>query len=141
MSRKQIRLVRDSFFEIAEVSGPVAVLFYGRLFELAPEVRPLFRQDTEVQGRKLMDMITTLVAHLDRLDELDPMLRALGQRHAGYGVLPEHYTTVSTALLWALGQALDEAFSPEVKAAWRAAIEAASTVMKQGAAELPATNR
>jgi len=140
MSRQQIRLVRDSYAEIAQVSGPVALLFYGRLFELAPEVRPMFKQDTEVQGRKLMDMISTLVDHLDRFEELDPVLRALGQRHAGYGVRPDHYATVSGALIWALGQALDNGFSPELKAAWSAAIEAASAVMKQGAAELAPIN-
>ena len=132
----EIRMVRGSFPAIAGVSGPVAALFYGRLFELAPHVRPLFRQDIAVQGRKLMDMLTTLVGNLDRFDELEPLLKAMGQRHAGYGVRPEHYETVRSALIWAFGIALEEEFTPELKSAWSAVIEAVSAVMKEGAAEL-----
>jgi nitric oxide dioxygenase len=135
--REQIRLVRDSFPEIAELARPIAFLFYGRLFELAPEVRPMFKQDIAVQGRKLMDMLTTLVGHLDAFEHIEPALEALGQRHAGYGVRPEHYTMVTSSLIWALGRTLDEEFLPDLKAAWVAVIEATATVMKRGAAALP----
>ena len=132
----QIRLVRGSFPAISELAGPVAALFYGRLFELAPQVRLLFRQDIAVQGRKLMDMLTTLVSNLDRFEELEPVLKAMGQRHAGYGVQPEHYETVTSALIWAIGIALENEFTPELKLAWCAVIEAVGAVMKDGAAQL-----
>ena len=133
----QIRLVRDSFPVISELSGPVAKLFYGRLFQLAPQVRPLFRQDIAVQGRKLMDMLTALVGNLDRFEELEPTLKAMGQRHAGYGVQAAHYESVASALIWAFGIALEGDFTPELKSAWTAVIEAVGAVMKDGAAELP----
>jgi nitric oxide dioxygenase len=133
---KQIRLVRESFPAISALSGPIANLFYGRVFELAPEVRPMFRQDIAVQGRKLMDMLTALVDNLTRFEELKPMLKALGQRHAGYGVQPRHYETVASALIWAFGIALDDEFSPELKTAWRTLIDSVGAVMKEGAAEL-----
>ena len=132
----QVRLIRDSFPGITALSGPIAMLFYGRLFDLAPEVRPMFRQDIAVQGRKLMDMLTALVANLNQFEELEPMLKAMGQRHAAYGVQSGHYSTVSSALLWAFGIALEDEFSPELKAAWRTLIDEVSTVMKAGAAEL-----
>jgi nitric oxide dioxygenase len=133
---EQVQLVRDSFAGIAEVSQPVAALFYGRLFELAPEVRPMFKQDIAIQGRKLMDMLAALVQNLDRFEEMSAVLKAMGQRHSGYGVLPAHYKTVSSALLWALGVTLQDEFTPQLKAAWRAVVEAVSTTMMEGAAEL-----
>lgn len=133
---QQKRLIRDSFSEISELSEAVAQLFYGRLFELAPEVRPMFRADIVVQGRKLMDMLTTLVGNLEHFEELEPMLRALGQRHVGYGVKPEQYATMSAALIWAIGIALEDEFSPELRAAWTDLIQAVSAVMKDGAAAL-----
>jgi len=133
---EQRRLIRDSFPDISQLSGPIAMLFYGRLFELAPEVRVMFRQDISVQGRKLMDMLTVFVDHLDRMEELEPMLRALGQRHTAYGVTAEQYATVATALIWAFGVALEEEFPAELKAAWRTLIEAVSAVMIDGAAAL-----
>jgi hemoglobin-like flavoprotein len=136
MTTEQTRLIRESFPGIAALSGPVAKLFYGRLFDLAPEVRPLFRQDIEVQGRKLMDMLTLLVDNLNRFEELAPVLKALGQRHAAYGVKDAHYPILSAALIWAFGIAVEDEFSPELKSAWQTLIGAVSTVMRTGAAEL-----
>jgi hypothetical protein len=40
-------------------------------------------------------------------------------------------------LIWALGQALDTQFYPELRVAWLAIIEAVSLGMKNGASELP----
>jgi hemoglobin-like flavoprotein len=140
MTPEQKQLVRNSFPGIAELSGPIAMLFYGRLFQMDPQLRPLFKQDIELQGRKLMDMLTTLTTNLDQFEELVPVLQALGQRHAGYGVRPEHYDQVTSALIWAFGTALDRDFYPELRAAWRTVIEVVATVMKEGAAQLPPPN-
>ncbi len=137
MTPEQKQLIRESFPAIREMAGPVSLLFYGRLFALDPALRPMFRQDIELQGRKLMDMLTAVVDNLDQFEGLAPTLRALGQKHAGYGVRPEHYQTVARALIWALGQALDTQFYPELRSAWLAIIEAVSLSMKKGAAELP----
>ena len=137
MTPEQKQLIRESFPAIREMAGPVSLLFYGRLFALEPALRPMFRQDIELQGRKLMDMLTAVVDNLDQFEGLAPTLRALGQKHAGYGVRPEHYQTVARALMWALGQALGTQFYPELRSAWLAIIEAVSLSMKKGAAELP----
>ena len=71
-----------------------------------------------------MDMLTTLITNLERFEELEPLLKAMGQRHAGYGVQPGHYETVTSALIWAFGIALEGEFTPELKSAWCAVIEA-----------------
>ena len=65
MNSQQQRLIRESFPEIRRMAGPVSLLFYGRLFALDPSLRPMFRQDIEVQGRKLMDMLTAIVDNLE----------------------------------------------------------------------------
>ncbi|MFL5542728.1 MAG: globin family protein, partial [Longimicrobiaceae bacterium] len=108
--------------------------FYGRLFELDPSLRPMFRGDLEEQGKKLMQMITVVVRGLDRLDQLVPAVEALGRRHAGYGVRDSHFDTVAAALLWTLGQGLGDAFTAPVKAAWTEAYTLLATVMKRAAA-------
>jgi hemoglobin-like flavoprotein len=134
MTASQKQYIRMSFPAIAEVLGPVSLLFYGRLFQLDPSLRPMFRSDIEVQGRKLMDMLTAVVKHLDDFETLEGTLRSLGQRHAAYGVREEHYETVQRAFLWALGQTLDAQFYPEVKAAWKTVLTEVGDVMKAGAA-------
>jgi len=137
MTPREKQLVRESFPAIREAAVPLALLFYGRLFQLNPALRPLFHQDISVQSRKLMDMLIAVVDSLDHFKELEPMLRAMGQRHAGYGVRLEHYATLKSALLWAFGQGLGAEFFPDVRAAWTAVIDAISAAMMAGAAELP----
>ncbi len=118
MTPAEITLVKDSFRKVQPIADQAAALFYARLFELDPSLRPLFRGDLEEQGRKLMAMISMAVASLDRLDTLVPAVRQLGARHGAYGVRNEHYATVGTALLWTLEKGLGPAFTPEVRAAW-----------------------
>ena len=131
MNAKQIELVQASWKQVQPVADDAAALFYTRLFHLDPSLRPLFRGDMEEQGRKLMGMIGFAVKGLTRLDNLLPGLRALGQRHAGYGVRDEHYDTVAQALLWTLQRGLGAAFDNETKAAWVAAYTTLSSVMKE----------
>ncbi len=134
MNTHQKLLVQTSFEKVAPIADTAAALFYGCLFELDPSLRPLFPADLKEQGRKLMHMLTVAVRGLDRLDELVPAVQALGRRHAGYGVRPEHYDTVAAALLWTLEEGLGEAFTLEVKEAWVAVYTLLANTMQTAAA-------
>jgi hemoglobin-like flavoprotein len=137
MTPQQKHLVQTTFAKVAPIADDAAALFYGRLFELDPSLRPMFTTDLKEQGRKLMRMIGMAVNGLDRLDELVPVVRQLGARHAGYGVRDEHYGTVATALVWTLEQGLGPDFTPEVKDAWVAVYGVLATTMKDAAAAVP----
>jgi hemoglobin-like flavoprotein len=134
MTPENQTLVRDSFAKVVPIAPQAAAMFYDRLFVLDPSLKPLFKGDMTEQGRRLMAMIGTAVANLDRLETIVPAVQDLGRRHATYGVQPAHYDTVAVALLWTLGQGLGEAFTPPVKAAWTEAYRILSTVMKEAAA-------
>ena len=127
-------LVRDSFAKVVPIAPQAAAMFYARLFELDPGLKPLFKGDMNEQGRKLMAMIGTAVANLDKLETIVPAVQDLGRRHAGYGVPLSSYDTVAAALLWTLGQGLGDGFTPEVKAAWTEAYTILATTMKDAAA-------
>ena len=118
MTPTQVSMVQQSFRKIAPHSETVAALFYQNLFTLDPSLRPMFKGDLKVQGRKLMTMLAMVVAGLERLDQLLPTVSALGARHAGYGVEPEDYHTVAAALIQTLEQGLGMAFHEEVREAW-----------------------
>ncbi len=133
MDASQVALVRDSFAKVVPITDTAASLFYGRLFELDPALKPLFKGDMAAQGRLLMQMIATAVNALDRLETIVPAVESLGKRHADYGVAASHYDTVGTALLWTLGQGLGPAFTPEVKAAWTETYGILAGVMKKAA--------
>jgi nitric oxide dioxygenase len=135
VTNEQKKLVQASFARVAPIADAAAALFYARLFELDPSLRRLFHGDIADQGRKLMQTLAVVVRSLDRLDAIEPAVRALGRRHAGYGVTDAHYGTVAVALLWTLEQGLGEAFTAEVRDAWAAVYQSLATVMQRAAAE------
>lgn len=133
MTPQQIQLIQDSWSKVVPIREQAAALFYGRLFELDPSVKPMFKGDMKEQGRKLMMLLNTVVTSLEKLGDLVPAVQDLGRKHVPYGVKPEHYDTVGAALLWTLGQGLGAAFTDEVKAAWTEAYVTLATVMKEAA--------
>jgi hemoglobin-like flavoprotein len=133
VSTEQIGLVRQTFGLIEPIAPQAAALFYDRLFEIAPEVRPLFKHNMDEQGQKLMQMIGVAVANLDRLEVIVPAIQALGKRHATYGVKPAHYEAVGAALLWTLEKGLGYAFTPEVREAWALVYATLADVMQTAA--------
>ncbi len=140
MDTQEIALIRASFARVAPIQREAAAMFYARLFEIAPPLRALFPGDMEEQGRKLMAMLATAVANLDRLDTIVPAVRALGARHATYGVTDADYAPVAEALLWTFAQGLGEAFTPETRAAWVAAYNVLAGQMRDAARETAASH-
>lgn len=133
MTDDQIQLVQDSFAKVVPIADTAASLFYGRLFEIAPEVKPLFKSDMSEQGAKLMATLGVVVNGLRKPDTILPAAKALAVKHVDYGVQPEHYAPVGAALLWTLEQGLAEAFTDEVKEAWTSAYTLLSGIMIEAA--------
>src|SRR4051812_14185192 len=107
-----MNLVSQSFAFVRPIEEQVAALFYSRLFELNPSLRPLFRPDLKEQGRKLMSTVGAAVAAVKNMTSLQPALEALAQRHVKYGVKSEHFEEVGAALMWTFEQSMGPKFSP-----------------------------
>jgi hemoglobin-like flavoprotein len=129
MTPEQVRLVQDSFATVAPISDRAAEIFYGRLFEVAPQVRALFPDDMTEQRRKLMATLAVVVNGLANLESILPAASALAKRHVDYGAQPGHYPVVGEALLWTLERGLGPAWTPDVAAAWTAAYTTLSGFM------------
>jgi hemoglobin-like flavoprotein len=141
MNMKQKDLVQSSFAKVVPIADTAADLFYTRLFEIDPTLKPLFKGDSKEQKKKLMQMLAAAVRGLDDLDALVPIVRDLGARHGGYGVKEEHYATVAEALLWTLEKGLAEAFTPETREAWVEVYGLLAATMKNGARTAIAAGR
>jgi hemoglobin-like flavoprotein len=141
MNTAQIALLRSSWALVQPAQAQVAHLFYDRLFQLDPGLRPLFQGDLAQQGRKLMAALSFVVEGLDDLPQRLPAVQALARRHVGYGVQPGHYDTVGRALLWTLAHGLGDAATDDVLQAWQKAYALLSGVMIEAAwpARLAAT--
>ena len=129
VTAEQVKLVQDSWAMVEPIADTAATLFYGRLFETAPEVKALFKGDMAEQGKKLMQMIAVAVKGLSNLEAIVPAVQELGKRHVKYNVKEEHYAAVGASLLWTLEQGLGEAYTPETAAAWTAVYGVLSTTM------------
>ena len=121
MTQDQVKLVQQSFAKVAPLSDQAAVLFYDRLFEIAPSVKAMFPADMTEQRKKLMAMLTAVVNGLANLESVLPAASALAVRHVSYGARREHYPVVGAALLWTLEKGLGDGWTPEVADAWTAA--------------------
>ena len=129
MTPDQVKLVQQSFAQVAPIADKAAEIFYGRLFEIAPAVKPLFHGDLTQQRRKLMAALAAVVAGLSNMPSVLPVASALAKRHVGYGAKPEHYSAVGEALLWTLARGLGPQWTPEVATAWTSAYATLSSFM------------
>ena len=127
-------LIRKSFATVEAHGSIAALIFYRRLFELDPELRPLFKGDIEVQAKKLTDMLGSLISLLEQGGALEAELEAMGARHAGYGVQDSHYATVGEALLTMVEEVLGDDYTAETEEAWTILYQAVEMLMKRGAA-------
>jgi hemoglobin-like flavoprotein len=118
MTPEQIELVQNSFAKIRPAASDVAKLFYNRLFQIAPQVRPMFPENMDDQGKKLMAVLGTAVQSLTNLPALVPVLEKLARNHLAYGVEEAHYDVVGEVLLWTLEQGLGDDFTEETREAW-----------------------
>src|SRR6476620_7154784 len=83
MTPEQIKLVQDSFAKVAPISEQAAVIFYDRLFEVAPAVKAMFPADMTEQRKKLMATLAVVVNGLSNLESVLPAASALARRQAG----------------------------------------------------------
>jgi hemoglobin-like flavoprotein len=121
MTPDQVTLVQQSFARVAPISETAAVLFYDRLFEIAPSVATMFPTDMKEQRKKLMATLAVVVNGLGNLDSVLPAASALAKRHVSYGAKAEHYPVVGAALLWTLEKGLGDGWTLDVASAWSAA--------------------
>lgn len=133
MNDQQITLVQQSFAKVEPIADQAAALFYQKLFELDPSLKPLFKGSIEEQGKKLMKMIGLAVRGLGRLEDLVPAVQNLGERHTAYGVKDADYDTVGSALIWTLEQGLGPDFTADCREAWLATYTLLADTMKNAA--------
>lgn len=129
LTERQRDLVTSSFARLVPISNEATSLFYERLWQIAPETKPLFHHtDMDALGLKLMQTLGLAVRSLHDTTTLTPLMRELGQRHIGYGVSQEQYEQVKGALLWMIEKKLGRSFNQETREAWIAAYDLIASI-------------
>ena len=133
-----VETLEESFDLVAPQGDELIKVFYDRLFETAPAVKPLFEDvDMEQQRQALLNMLVVLRESLRDLDDIVPDLEELGARHIDYGAKPEHYPVVGEVLIGAMAEVAGDAWKPEYTSAWQEAYQVVQDVMLSGTAARP----
>jgi len=130
MTEEQITLVKNSWKIFGNIDPAiVADVFYTKLFFDNPRLRRMFPKYMNLQYKKLIDMLTSIITRLDKTDEIDDDLKALAIRHVDYGVKREHYALVGEALIWTLEKGLGNDWNDKLKEAWLACYTMIANIM------------
>ncbi|MBT6220193.1 MAG: hypothetical protein HOJ67_14700 [Rhodospirillaceae bacterium] len=78
MTPEQIDLVQQSFKSVVPIKEVAADLFYNRLFEIDPQIRPMFSGDMVEQGNKLMISLALVVNGLKQPENILSAVQDLG---------------------------------------------------------------
>lgn len=136
MDIRNMLIIKNSWSHVIAQPDNPGVLFYQQLFAAAPCLIPMFKSDMEGQQTKFTDMITYMVTNLQNMDDIQYEIDLLGQRHAHYGVRPEHYQLVGSVLIGTLKSTLGDLWNPETEEAWTSLYEIWSSSMIRAGNEM-----
>jgi NAD(P)H-flavin reductase/hemoglobin-like flavoprotein len=134
-----IPAMRANFAKAAATGDEAPLYFYSHLFLSHPEARALFPVSMAHQRDRLFAALGDVVARVDDLDALVPILQQLGRDHRKFGTVAAHYPAVGASLLATL-EHFDDEWTPELAKSWSEAYDVVATVMieaAEAAAEQP----
>jgi NAD(P)H-flavin reductase/hemoglobin-like flavoprotein len=132
-----IPAMRASFAKAAAHGDEAPLWFYSHLFLTHPETRALFPVSMAHQRDRLFSALGEVVAWVDDLDRLVPVLQHLGRDHRKFGTVAEHYPAVGASLLATLAH-FDDEWDEDLAKSWTDAYGLVADVMI-GAAEKAST--
>jgi NAD(P)H-flavin reductase len=129
-----IPAMRANFAKAAATGDEAPLYFYSHLFLSHPETRAMFPVSMAHQRDRLFAALGDVVARVDDLEALVPILQQLGRDHRKFGTLAAHYPAVGASLLATL-EHFDDEWTPELAKSWSEAYDVVATVMIQAAEE------
>jgi nitric oxide dioxygenase len=136
-----INLLDASIIRMTARGDELARVFYRRLFDVHPNLRPMFPSNLAAQQTRLLDTLRFVTHTLRAPTEVRDRLRRLGEFHRGRHVRPEHYPIVCEGLLAAMAEISGRDWTPTLEAEWRRALQQISIIMIKGAIAAPPSNR
>jgi NAD(P)H-flavin reductase len=129
-----VAAMRANFGKAAANGDEAPLYFYSHLFLAHPETRELFPVSMAHQRDRLFSALGDVVARVDDVDALVPILQQLGRDHRKFGTVAAHYPAVGASLLATL-EHFDDEWTPELAKDWTEAYTLVAEVMVQAAEE------
>ncbi|GAA4935491.1 globin domain-containing protein [Actinoplanes utahensis] len=107
---------------IGEHIEEIAGRFYPHMFAAHPEFQDaMFNRGNQAEGsqpKALAGSVAVFASALLRGHTPDRLLTRIAHKHTSLGIKPDQYRIVRDHLMWAIGDVLGDAVTPEVAAAW-----------------------
>jgi NAD(P)H-flavin reductase len=129
--------MRRNFRKATAAGDEAPLFFYSHLFLSHPETRALFPVSMMHQRDRLFAALGQVVALVDDLDALVPVLQGLGRDHRKFGTVAAHYPAVGASLLATL-EHFDDEWDEALAGDWAAAYGLVAQVMVAAAEEAAA---
>ncbi|GAA4973285.1 globin domain-containing protein [Kineococcus glutinatus] len=123
-----IARMRANFGKAAAAGDEAPLYFYSHLFLSHPETRQMFPVSMRHQRDRLFAALGEVVALVDDVDALVPVLQQLGRDHRKFGTAAAHYPAVGASLLATL-EHFDGDWDDELAADWTTAYTLVADVM------------
>jgi nitric oxide dioxygenase len=121
LDSKTIAIIKSTVPVLAEHGLDITKAFYRRLFNEHPELKNVFNQSNQREGKQptaLANSIYAAAAHIDNLAAIIPAIQHIGHKHRSLNIKAEHYPIVGENLLAALKEVLGDAATDEIISAW-----------------------
>lgn len=133
-SRFQVSILEKTIELIKPNSGVFTDIFYDYIFSNFPINQSMFANtDMTKQKEKLWQSLEVIVEKIRNPKLADIFLKGLGAAHVKYGVLPEHYSIIGEALIYAFKTNLGEDWTDEIEQSWIEAYNIIQSLMLAGA--------
>jgi len=117
-----IDLVLSTLGRVAEKAGDIAPDVYCRWYAACPESRAVMAHvDEHMQGRMMAEVLRLVLTPV--LDDERSYLKFETKSHAAYGVRPEMYAPLLSALSASVREALGAEWTPADEHAWQARLD------------------
>ncbi len=129
LTQDDVRIVKESLPTIRNHLQPASTVFYENLFAIAPDLRPMFREDLAGQGMKFFSTLNTIFDMLTEPEVARSEMEDLAGSHTALGVKAEHFAPMRDALDKTLTDTLGPDFTPEIREAWMKAYDSVAADM------------
>lgn len=121
LDKKTIETVKSTVPVLEEHGTAITSQFYQLLFRNHPELKNIFNQSNQRQGRQpqaLANAVYAAALHIENLEAILPVVKQIGHKHRSLNIRPEHYPIVGENLLKAMKLVLGDAATDDIIDAW-----------------------
>lgn len=123
LSPQSTETVKATAGVVAEHAEEITKRFYPHMFEAHPELMRVFNKANQAIGEQPKALAASVVAYAVNLidpaaPDFTPIMQRIAHKHVSLGIKSYEYTIVGHHLMWAIGDVLGDAVTPEIASAW-----------------------